>query len=59
MVEHLRGWVHANAGIDQSNIDMGAGGDSALLLPEDPDRSAAELRDALEAAHGVRLGSAH
>ena len=29
---------------------------SALLLPEDPDRSAAELRGALEAAHGVRLG---
>ena len=56
VVEHLRGWVHANAGIDQSNIEVGAGGASALLLPEDPDRSAAELRGALEAAHGVRLG---
>ena len=56
VVEHLRGWVHANAGIDQSNIQMDAGGASALLLPEDPDRSAAALRRALEAAHGVRLG---
>lgn len=56
VVEHQRGWVHANAGIDQSNIQVDEGGASALLLPEDPDRSAAVLRDHLEARHGVRLG---
>jgi coenzyme F420-0:L-glutamate ligase/coenzyme F420-1:gamma-L-glutamate ligase len=35
------GFVCANAGVDLSN---GGGGDAATLLPEDPDRSARELR---------------
>ncbi|MCY4259566.1 MAG: coenzyme F420-0:L-glutamate ligase [Rhodobacteraceae bacterium] len=39
IVRHRLGLVCANAGIDQSNIDHG-GGDQALLLPLDPDRSA-------------------
>ncbi len=39
IVEHRRGWVMANAGIDQSNID-GREEPAALLLPEDPDASA-------------------
>jgi len=34
------GLVCANSGVDLSNVD---GGKSAVLLPEDPDRSAAEL----------------
>jgi len=35
------GLVCANSGVDLSNVD---GGHSAVLLPEDPDHSAAELR---------------
>jgi coenzyme F420-0:L-glutamate ligase/coenzyme F420-1:gamma-L-glutamate ligase len=44
--------VCANAGVDQSNV----GGERVTLLPPDPDRSAAQLRQALEAGAGVRLG---
>ena len=55
IVEHKRGWVMANAGIDQSNVDHGRGG-RLLLLPEDPDASAERLRVALSARFGVRLG---
>ncbi|MBN1665782.1 MAG: coenzyme F420-0:L-glutamate ligase [Anaerolineales bacterium] len=58
IVEHRLGFVCANAGIDHSNV-WGATGrpeDWVLLLPEDPDRSAAELRQQLEAASGKRLG---
>ena len=50
IVEDRRGLVLANAGIDASNV---AGEDMVLLLPEDPDASAARLRDALHAATGV------
>ena len=39
------GLVCANSGVDLSNVD---GGKSAVLLPEDPDRSAAELRRRLQ-----------
>ena len=46
------GFVCANAGVDQSNAS-GEGGD-LVLLPEDPDRSAAALRRDIEAARGVR-----
>ncbi len=54
IVEHKRGFVCANAGIDHSNV---CGDDECvLLLPENPDRSAADLRRRLEAASGQRLG---
>ncbi len=58
IVRHRLGLVGANAGIDQSNIEHGAGADEeqALLLPLDPDASARTLRAALEAWSGVRLG---
>ncbi len=42
VTEHRLGFVSANAGIDQSNIE--AGSEAALLLPVDPDRAAAEIR---------------
>ena len=45
IVEHKLGIVHANAGIDRSNIP---GDDNVLLLPEDPDASAEKLRTALQ-----------
>ncbi|WBX82800.1 coenzyme F420-0:L-glutamate ligase [Sphingosinicella microcystinivorans] len=51
IVRHRLGIVLANAGIDQSNIDHSR--PAALLLPRDPDASAAVLRDALRAASGA------
>jgi coenzyme F420-0:L-glutamate ligase/coenzyme F420-1:gamma-L-glutamate ligase len=55
IVRHRLGLVCANAAIDQSNISHDAG-ESALLLPLDPDRSARRLRKALQQASGRRLG---
>ncbi len=46
------GFVCANAGVDQSNAS--GEGDELVLLPEDPDGSAAALRSGIEAARGVR-----
>ena len=40
ITETSHGFVCANSGVDVSNVD---GGRHALLLPEDPDRSAAQL----------------
>ncbi len=67
IVEHRQGFVCANAGIDHSNVSSplpredglevrGNPEDWYLLLPEDPDRSAAKIRAKLESATGVRLG---
>jgi coenzyme F420-0:L-glutamate ligase/coenzyme F420-1:gamma-L-glutamate ligase len=56
VVAHRRGWVLANAGVDQSNITHQEELDRVLLLPEDPDRSAARLRDALRERAGVDVG---
>jgi coenzyme F420-0:L-glutamate ligase/coenzyme F420-1:gamma-L-glutamate ligase len=47
-----RGLVCANAGVDQSNAS--GDGEELVLLPEDPDASAAHLRAGIEAARGVR-----
>ncbi len=47
IVEHRLGFIMASAGIDQSNVADPASGDFALLLPEDPDASAARLREQL------------
>lgn len=55
IVRHRLGNVGAHAGIDQSNVDHGAG-ECALLLPLDPDRSAAQLRAAILARTGVAVG---
>jgi coenzyme F420-0:L-glutamate ligase/coenzyme F420-1:gamma-L-glutamate ligase len=51
IVETHHGWVCANAGVDQSNVDA----DTACLLPEDSDRSAAALRERLRALTGYDL----
>jgi coenzyme F420-0:L-glutamate ligase / coenzyme F420-1:gamma-L-glutamate ligase len=53
IVEHRLGFVMANAGIDRSNVN---GGEQALLLPLDPDRSAAEIRRAIGARTNVDVG---
>ena len=47
IVEHRNGYVHANAGIDKSNIANDPDDPQVLLLPEDPDRSARALRQAV------------
>ena len=43
IVEHRLGFVLANAGVDRSNVDPQAGIEPVLLLPHDPDGSAATL----------------
>ena len=55
IVEHHRGFVMANAGIDQSNVSGGTPGERVLRLPEDPDASAAAIRAALEARFATRI----
>jgi coenzyme F420-0:L-glutamate ligase/coenzyme F420-1:gamma-L-glutamate ligase len=50
IVEHRLGFIMANAGVDRSNVDPDLGTEPVLLLPRDPDASAARLRDRL-AAH--------
>jgi coenzyme F420-0:L-glutamate ligase/coenzyme F420-1:gamma-L-glutamate ligase len=45
IVEHKLGFIHANAGIDRSNIDQEQ--DIVLLLPEDPDASAKVISKSL------------
>jgi coenzyme F420-0:L-glutamate ligase / coenzyme F420-1:gamma-L-glutamate ligase len=53
ITETKQGYVSANAGVDHSNIP---GEDALTLLPDDPDASAARLRDGLEQRTGVRVG---
>lgn len=54
IVEDRRGLVLANAGIDRSNVEPDdAGRERVLLLPEDPDASAARLRDGLRERTGA------
>ena len=55
IVRHRLGFVMANAGIDRSNVPSAPGEDRVLLLPLDPDRSAAALRDNLARLLGVDL----
>ena len=47
IVEHRLGHVMANAGVDRSNVAPEAGTEPVLLLPRDPDASAAALRGQL------------
>ncbi len=56
IVEHRLGFIMANAGIDQSNVADPAGGEFALLLPENPDASAAQLRGRLSTLAGCTPG---
>ena len=52
IVETHHGWICANAGVDQSNVDLGM----VALLPEDSDRSARQLRDRIRALTGADVG---
>jgi coenzyme F420-0:L-glutamate ligase/coenzyme F420-1:gamma-L-glutamate ligase len=55
IVEHRLGFIMANAGVDHSNVDPQMGAEPVLLLPRDPDASAAHLRAKLAAHFGCRL----
>ncbi len=52
ITETRHGLVCANSGIDLSNVN---GGKHALLLPKDPDKSAAQLRSAIRRKTGVSV----
>jgi coenzyme F420-0:L-glutamate ligase/coenzyme F420-1:gamma-L-glutamate ligase len=52
IVETHQGWICANAGVDQSNVEPG----TVTLLPQDGDRSARSLRDRLRSLAGVAVG---
>lgn len=56
IMEHRLGLVMANAGVDHSNIAAPGEPERLLLLPLDPDASAARLRDGLAARTGVTPG---
>ena len=51
--ETHHGFVCANAGVDRSNAGAA---DTVILLPVDPDASAARLRESLRAQLGVTVG---
>ena len=52
ITRHRLGFTSANAGVDRSNVAP-EGIDRVLLLPIDPDRSAAQIRSALRARFGI------
>ncbi len=58
IVEHKLGFVCANAGIDHSNVAGNGTNDAeyVLLLPEDPDRSSKNIREAIQKITSKRIG---
>jgi coenzyme F420-0:L-glutamate ligase/coenzyme F420-1:gamma-L-glutamate ligase len=54
IVEHKLGFVCANAGIDHSNVVEGE--ENVLLLPEDPDQSARNIRETIKNSTGKNIG---
>ena len=54
ITETKHGFVCANAGIDTSNV--GKLSDHVLLLPDDPDESARDIRNDINAKTGVNVG---
>jgi coenzyme F420-0:L-glutamate ligase/coenzyme F420-1:gamma-L-glutamate ligase len=52
ITETRHGFLCANSGIDVSNVN---GGGHALLLPEDPDRSAAQIHRHIKKHIGLRI----
>ncbi|MBV1880662.1 MAG: coenzyme F420-0:L-glutamate ligase [Pseudomonadales bacterium] len=56
IVEHTLGFIHANAGMDQSNIEHHEGKERVLLLPVDSDASAEKIRQTIKQKLGVNVG---
>jgi coenzyme F420-0:L-glutamate ligase/coenzyme F420-1:gamma-L-glutamate ligase len=55
VVEDVRGFICANAGIDRSNIEQ-HGSEEVALLPADPDASARAMRDRMRELTGRTIG---
>ena len=51
ITETHHGWICANSGVDQSNVDA----DTVALLPEDSDRSARAFRERVHALTGAEV----
>ena len=51
ITETHHGWICANSGVDQSNVDA----DTVALLPEDSDRSARTMRERVQALTGAEV----
>jgi coenzyme F420-0:L-glutamate ligase/coenzyme F420-1:gamma-L-glutamate ligase len=60
IVEHKLGFVCANAGIDHSNVAGSGNKDEeyVLLLPENPDQSARNIREQIKQKTGINIGIA-
>ncbi len=56
IVRHRLGFTSANAGIDRSNVAQSGADETVLLLPEDPDASAARIHQHLQDHFQVQLG---
>jgi coenzyme F420-0:L-glutamate ligase/coenzyme F420-1:gamma-L-glutamate ligase len=56
VVAHRLGLVMANAGIDRSNVETDAIAEPVLLLPVDPDGSAAAIKARLDQHFGASVG---
>lgn len=55
VVQHRLGYVHANAGIDKSNLPLSER-ERVLLLPQNPDASCDAIRAFFQQKYGVALG---
>jgi coenzyme F420-0:L-glutamate ligase/coenzyme F420-1:gamma-L-glutamate ligase len=56
IVAHRLGYVMANAGVDHSNISQSGDNERVLLLPRDPDGSAASLKMRFDNTFGIEMG---
>jgi len=56
IVEHHSGVILANAGIDHSNVSADSEGEYVSLLPEDSNRSAGDIKQAIESRCGKKIG---
>ena len=56
ITRHKLGFVSANSAIDRSNVPQNDAADRVLLLPENPDRSAKQIRNTILQTTGVEIG---
>ncbi|MFX0060675.1 MAG: coenzyme F420-0:L-glutamate ligase [Candidatus Hermodarchaeota archaeon] len=53
ITETKHGFICANSGVDRSNVSLDKPGEEVVVLPEDPDRSAHEIRKSIFENLGV------
>ena len=56
VVENHQGLIMANAGIDHSNVEQDSENDWVLMLPKNPDKSAASLHNEFLRKTGYKIG---